>query len=231
MLGAQRGPQALRPSGWPPIPRGFGTPRVQGFCPLRPPGFRSSWERPVGSASVRAPPTSLDHGDPAVGSPRPPGLGPGVHPPTSTQATLVWEACCWLSVWVPPPQTPRATGPLGSRGWLPTSTRAALVRGACCRFDVRLGGPPPSLALAGFPPHLPRSRLRVDAGPLGRAGPLLGSQSISVPQGRQLPSLTVNRPGGKVRAWEAQSGVAGPYSLPSPLAAGIPVWPPALQRQ
>ena len=51
------------------------------------------------------------------------------------------------------------------------ATRATLIRGVCCWFDVRLGGPPLSLAAAGFPPHLPRSRLRVDAGPPGRAGP------------------------------------------------------------
>ena len=59
----------------------------------------------MGSASVRAPPTSLDFGDPS---------GPGVHPPTSTQATLVWGACCQLSVLLgAPPRPPRPWDLLG----------------------------------------------------------------------------------------------------------------------
>lgn len=184
MLGAQRGPQALHPTGWPPTPRAVGPLGSRASAPYVHPDFA----RP---GSVLWALRLSGHPPPpwTAGTPR---LAPHVHlgwvqgfiprhPPRLRSSGE--HAVGFLSVWAPQLQTPRAMGPLGSRGWLPTSTRAALVRGACCRFDVRLGGPPPSLALAGFPPHLPRSRLRVDAGPLGRAGPPLGSQSISVPRG------------------------------------------------
>lgn len=39
MLGAQRGPQALRPSGWPPIPRGFGPLGSRASAPYVHPDF------------------------------------------------------------------------------------------------------------------------------------------------------------------------------------------------
>ena len=175
MLGAQRGPQALHPSGRPPTPQAVGPLGSRASAPYVHPDFA----RP-GSVLWALHPSGRPPPPWTSGTPRVQGFTPR-HPPRLRSSGE--HAVSFLSFWAPPPPTPQAMGPLGSRGCLPTSTQAALVRGVCCRFDIRLGGPPPSLAVAGFPPHLPRFQLRVDAGPLGRAGPPLGSQSISVPRG------------------------------------------------